>query len=690
MSALPRLRIAGSDEHLWLTVVEAASRTGYTDRHIRRLCGDTWMNEGQARTGGDGQWQIREDVIIAIEKQAQVDQVEADVRRLSKENRKELFFKQSVVQRLQTIRAAAIAAGKTITREEEDFCQRLAAEGTPVCWRNLHNWREHYEADGLRGLFDGRWKLAPVDAKPGHTDDEFFQLAREYWLGPNGVSKKEAWRWACQAANERGIVPRTLSQTEAYLRKIPLTVAVLRRAGEDRANPQVFPYSTKDYTTLSSNESWVGDHHQMDVWVNCGTEHQPDYRRPWLTVWMDERSRLVTGWCLYAHDPNQNSILSALRGAVLEYGVPKGFVIDNGKDYDSYTLQGMTKKERQKLRVAKRQGKIDIDFKQVGGIFGAMGCTARHVWAYHGQSKCIERFFGTLERSFGKQWETYCGSSPADRPQELFDQIDRAPVFDEFISSLAIWIHDRYHQDSSLADGLDGQSPAHVYEDSWNGTSKRAATAELLDILLMKMTRPLKVGRNGVSYMGLTYRMPVDHWIAWQGKEVYLRVDERCINHVTVWTPDDRFICAAESADKIPANATEQILRAAIRENKSRIKAVKTYFEKGRRSGESIADIATRAALETKLAAQQKQQQPDPEGGPAAIRPVRSDIEQQVNEVQRQVKRLRPAVGMEGQTEQVVESRPRFAYTPRDEAAADITEPTSSSFRYAGGGDDHE
>ena len=529
MSALTTLRLAGSDEPRWLSVAEVVARTGYSDRHVRRLCDEQWLTKNLARTS-DGEWQICEQAIVPLENKSAADELERDVRRLSDVNRQQLFFRQGIVQRLQILRTAAQAEGKNLTRVEEEFCQRLDAEGTPVSWRNLHYWLERYDADGLRGLFDGRWKLAP-DHRPGQTEDEFFCIARDYWLHHNGPSKKEAWRWAVQSALEKGIATRPLSSTLVYLNTIPLAVKIHRRGGDTQLNDLASPYLERDYTSLASNESWVGDHHQMDVWVNCGTEHQPDYRRPWLTAWMDERSRLVPGWCLYPHAPNQNSILSSLRGGVLEYGVPKGFVIDNGKDYDSYALQGMTKKERQKLRVLKRHGKIDIDFKHVGGIFGTLGCTARHAWAYHGQSKCIERWFGTLERSFGKRWVSYCGSNPQQRPEGLFDvgskrgRIHDAPIWDEFISSLAIWIHDEYHQLPSLAEGLDGQSPSHVYADSWLGTSKRTASPELLDILLMKMTRPAKVGRNGVNYMGLTYTMPTDSWIATEDKPLYYLTD---------------------------------------------------------------------------------------------------------------------------------------------------------------------
>lgn len=691
MSALPIMKMVGFDSPTahpgeWMEINDAHARSGLSLGHLRRQCLESWQSAGLARknVGRSGQsiWFIRSDADPSLAPSRSVPAATddaADVRNLTDANRQELFKRQMIVQRLQVIRSGAIAGRVSVKRAEKDFVARLTIEGTPVAARTLNYWLERFEADKLPGLIDRRWKATPNALR--RQEDEFLQIARCYYLHENEPSKKEAWRWACQAASEQGIARRSQSVTVRFLRSIPLSVIALHRGGPTYFNDTASPHIIRDYTTLASNESWVGDHHQMDVWVNCGTEHQPDYRRPWLTVWMDERSRKIMGWCLAAHDPNQNSILSALRGAVLANGVPRRFYIDNGKDYDSYTLQGVTKVQRHK-------GRIVLDEKHIGGVFGALECTAKHAWAYHGQSKCIERWFGTLERSFGKWWDTYCGSSPKDRPENCFDKIKagKAPMFDHYMLRLEIWVEQCYHQDGSLAEGLDGQNPEHTYADSWNDTSKRTAAPELLEILLQKVTRPMTVARNGVKFMGLVYSMPIDHWIAWQGKEVYLRVDERCVNHVTVWSPEDRFICAAESADKIPANATEEILRAAIRERATRIRAVKTYYQKGRQSGESIADIATRAALEQKRTADSSQTAPDSEGGPAAIRPVRSDIELQLPQIRRQVSLLRPAVGMEG-TSQVAEQRTRFSYAP---AAPSVLTEDKPVFRYVGGdgGDD--
>jgi transposase InsO family protein len=112
------------------------------------------------------------------------------------------------------------------------------------------------------------------------------------------------------------------------------------------------------------------------------------HARPWLTVWQDVRSRKVVGWELFVGDPCTDNIILAFRRAVMKHGVPESVWTDNGRDYDSWALQGRTKKERHAAR-----GRFDSP--RLHGIFAQLKVQAHNVQPYHGQSKPVERFFGT-------------------------------------------------------------------------------------------------------------------------------------------------------------------------------------------------------------------------------------------------------------------------------------------------------
>jgi hypothetical protein len=358
-----------------------------------------------------------------------------------------------------------------------------------------------------------------------------------------------------------------------------------------------------------------------------------DLVRPWLTAWMDMRSRLIVGWCITGHDPNQNSILSALRGAILEHGIPERLYVDNGKDFDSYVFHGRSKWQR-------RHGKVQLNPAHVCGILNHLDVKAKFCWAYHGQSKPIERFFGTLEGGWCHTWPTWIGNSPQTRPEDAWARINagEAPALADFVESFRAWLANNYQHPNSQhgGDGMDGGSPLVVYEDSWKGHSKRTTSAAMLDLLLCKQTQPTKVGKNGVTYRGLRYGQYSPELFQHFGQEVYLRVDERDITSVQVWSPDDKLICVAPANDKVPANADEQTLRAAIARKKAHRKLVREYHDQRMRLSEDLPELMTRSTSKVRPVLSERQRVEGPN-----LKPLRSPLEDQLPFVHKGLERLR-------------------------------------------------
>ncbi|MDD2315756.1 MAG: transposase family protein, partial [Desulfobacterales bacterium] len=110
-------------------------------------------------------------------------------------------------------------------------------------------------------------------------------------------------------------------------------------------------YQTKilrDYNEIEPNFMWCGDHHIFDVFVRV-----PDgsggwqTKRPWITAWMDMKSRSFMGWII-SFQPDSDCIAQALAHAIADkndpnfpqHGRPDSVYIDNGKDYRSKRLNG--------------------------------------------------------------------------------------------------------------------------------------------------------------------------------------------------------------------------------------------------------------------------------------------------------------------------------------------------------------
>ncbi len=253
--------------------------------------------------------------------------------------------------------------------------------------------------------------------------------------------------------------------------------------------------------------------------------------RPWLTAWQDLRSRKIITWQIFAHDPNEDVVIGTLAAGIREYGVPASIYLDNGKDFNSRALTGHTKRER---REAKAQD-LYLPWK---GIMGQLAIELTNAQPYHGQSKPIERFFGTMEDQFGRLWPTYCGGSTAEKPHGLADRVARglAPTLAEFVEHFGRWLEGEYHQQAHGGDAMGGASPDRVYAEQL--AAKRIAPADLLDLLLMKATRPVTIGQNGVTYRGLRYGRNLPGLLRRQGERVILRTDPADVSFVIVCQPD--------------------------------------------------------------------------------------------------------------------------------------------------------
>lgn len=442
-----------------------------------------------------------------------------------------------------------------------------------------------------------------------------------------------------------------------YLDKIPIPVGVKNRLGPDAFKTRCESYIQRDYTTLRSNEIWCADHHQLDVICqNPGA----GFVRPWLSAFEDMRSRMIVGWCIYAHDPNSNSILSAMRGGILSHGIPELIYIDNGKDFGSYVFHGSTKWQR-------RKGTVQLESGRVAGILNHLQIKSRFAWAYHGQSKPIERFFNTIEARFSRGFNTYCGRHPLDKPECLQRQLElgNAPKLADFSERFGRWL-DVYHNSAHRGQGMNGQSPRQIYDSSWNGFAKRTTSEDMLDLLLTRQTKEVVVHRNGVNYLGLNFGQYAPERIQWAGKKVYLRIDERDISKVSVWSPDDKFIGYWTANQRIPANATHGQLSSAIAEKRRHRKLVREYHQQRPRLAEDLPDLMIRAAARNQIQPAALPVAPD-------LKLVRSPIESELPKVRRG---KNAAKGLESDGTPI---KPvRFEYTPTRPSPDDDAEPLAS------------
>ncbi len=371
--------------------------------------------------------------------------------------------------------------------------------------------------------------------------------------------------------------------------------------------------------------------------------------RPWLTAWQDMRSRKIVGHHVFSGDPCQDTIFSALRHACHPEqqgcGVPESLYVDNGKDYDCYSLNGRTKKDRwDKSRI-----KVEYDSTYVRGLCASLGIGVTHCLPYRGQSKPIERFFGTMEDRFGRRFDTYCGRSPEEKPADLQLHLERghAPTKEQFLAAFDAYVRDGYNAHPHTGDGLQGQTPDACWRESLNIHGKRVVQQSALDLLLLKQTRPVKVGQNGVEYQGIRYGQYEPWRPQWLGKEVYLLIDQRDVSRVLVWSTEGAAIGWASANQRLPHGAKDQAARKEAQKMKARAKrTAKEFFATGPRRHEDIPTLMAQVDVRNRAEAEAAELGPDGPGSPSLI-PVRTPLDEQINVFRRQEERsvLRKAVG---------------------------------------------
>ena len=627
----------------WIDVEEAALRLKVSRRRIRQRCEEEWNAAGYAvrlRDGGK-HWRIREDADAGLPRVQFPDQMNIDRRSMAESHRRNLDLRKTIFDGWRD--SISNARGKTVAQATADYGDYTeAAYGVRFSYETLRLWHRQWREHGEAGLIDGRWKPA---RRGSREDDPFLQEVKFRWLNLRQPTVSECYRQAMYVAKARGWKSRSDPAVRRYLETLPERLVILLREGKKAFTDKCEVYIERDYTGLASNQIWCGDHHRFDVMVNAGGR----IVRPWLTAWEDMRSRKIVGWQIFAHDPNQDTIICSFGDGARSHGVPNVAYVDNGKDYDSRALQGETKRERQLRR---QVGKFNES--EVAGIVGRLGVGTLHAWPYHGQSKPIERFFGTLESQWGKQWPTYTGSCTADKPENLAKQIERgkAPSIEEFSASFKGWLDGSYHVMPHAGDGMEGKSPAEVF--NLRLVERRTAPDNELDLLLQKQTRPVKVRQNGVTYNGLRYGGSEPALFPRLGEMVNLLVDPKDVSYVRVFTLDGKHVCRAPANERLPANASAEQLREAIAAKRRNRKLINDYRTVRPRLHYDVADHMWVAAADKAKAGK-----PDPDSTPPVIVPVRTAFSDQMPAIQaaENARQLRKAVGAES-----LRSDPLFSY----------------------------
>lgn len=605
----------------WIEVSVAAARSGLNEGQIRRLCAKEYLHQGLAKQerpdgGGRNRWLIREDADARFGRVKSAADTSKIVQVPAAERAK-VEHRQQILRDWQMALSAAVKLGLNKNEATARFlAEHLKNGGEKISRATLYNWHKSYKTDGVLGLVDGR---AMAEDRPQGKNDEFAdfcEYAISLWLNINKPTLTSCYYMAVGKASETGWKSCSMKTLSRRINSIPPAVKSMYREGSETFLNKFGASIKRDYSTMASNEQWVSDHHRLDVLVKMVDPKtgEVSHRRPWLTAWMDMRSRLFVGYEIYFHDPNSYSVMSSLTQAVTTFGIPEQALLDNGKDYKDKKLHGFVVKARDKKHVPTPEEEAKYEQTEYNGVFSSLGVRVRFCWPYHPQAKPIERAFRTVIDSYSRLWPTYTGSTPDQRPAGLNDRVKAgmAPDLETIIESFDNWI-DQYHASPHQGDGMNGQCPKAVYEANLHEI--RTATAAELALRLHEV-KSAKVTANGVRWQGLQYGQMCKELFPLIGTKVTIRIDPNRIDEVTVWDlKKDTFICIAPCNEHLPANADAQDLKRAIGAVKTRNRNMRKWAKQRRSIHESATDLL-RQMGQGKAIAAPPDPTPDPDGTP--------------------------------------------------------------------------
>ena len=611
----------------YITIERAAKLLGQNEGTVRRKC---IFGRFAGAKKIKGAWLVP---ITAHEKLRQLDHLVGadDLSHLPIHKRDAALKKLGLINQCEEFSAAFVRSSSSGGRRQA--IQIFAARNN-VGFRTLYNWLGSYRKYGLMGLVDSR---GTADISEPMFSPEAANELLSMFLTPRKLSLKQCYLnilYINKQYNKGWQIPGLRAVYNWVEKKVSKPVIILHRDGQKAYEETCAPYIQKDLSDVSPGEIWVGDHYQFNFWIR----YKNTWVRPWLTHWMDMRSRCEVGWYINPN-PNQTTVLIAMRGGIEKYGPPDGVKIDNGKDYDSQMWTGVTKQER-------RKGILD-EFL-VSGIYGMMNINVSFAIPYNAKAKPIERLHYTIDEQFSKTIETYCGNKPENKPENLNellerqDIIDRAYNFDSLTEIFGRWV-EVYNNTKHGGVGMEGRSPNQTMAMR---VSKRVISKEILDMLMCVWSGKLTIGKNGVRFKGMLYGQYEARLLQNFGKAVRVSYNPHDLRQVTVYDADSlQRLCIAEQNELIKYNSPvdDEALREGMR-NKAKVARYHRNWNNVRDDQfTDLTDLTIKAQMEASVK-DETSSAPTP-----ALRPVKTPLDLHLDEhlQEKKQKILRKAAGAE-------------------------------------------
>jgi len=441
------------------------------------------------------------------------------------------------------------------------------------------------------------------------VDEEVKLILLQQYNSPNKPKISEAIRDTREICAVRGLICNANDMTlrriiEDHVRE-NADITTFLREGQKSLNDKMLPYIERDRSRVEVGDLVVADGHMLDFDILDPATGRP--RRMALILCFDFKSNMPLGWELMLTE-NTQTICAAYRNTIIGLGfIPRVFYLDNGKAFR-----------------AKFFTKTDFEATGFGGLFERLKTDVIFAWPYHGQSKTVERFFGTFSEIERKQ-VTYRGNNISNKPAHLNrgEKIHRAmyaelnpatPTLQEAVVIISNWF--REYSERIISSGpLKGRRPIDVYNESLAKVRKqpdfasRQISTNKLDYLMMETTAKY-LTRNGIRMLG-GYYFHENLYQYDKGDRTQFRIKYNIhdLNSILVYI-GSKFICEARRTIQIHPAAAQLGTPEDVEQLKCSLEIKKSLQKKTIQRAKSLVNYTDKKRLP--VAEQTESEEPKP------------------------------------------------------------------------------
>ena len=371
--------------------------------------------------------------------------------------------------------------------------------------RTLHRWVNQYRQHGLEGL---KIKSRSDKATRRVVTKSLVGLIESLALQKPKRTKASIHRQIASYANDNHLPIPSYSTVSNIINTIPQDLISLAHDGAKSYEQQYELLFRREAS--KSNEIWQADHTLLDIYViDC----KGLLKRPWLTIIMDDYSRVIAGYYMSFDAPSALQTSLAFHQAIWVKkennwpvcGIPEIMYTDHGSDFTSKHIEDVCVSLKTQL------------------IFSSIGKP-------RGRGK-VERFFLTVNQCL---LEGLPGYTKRESKHNL--------TFEELDTALKKFIIDDYnHREHSSTK----MTPIGKWQKNLF-IPNLPEKIEQLDLLLLTVKKTRKVHRDGIRFQG--YRYFSTTLASYIGESVNIRFDPRDLAEIRVFFRGE-FICSAVSQE---------------------------------------------------------------------------------------------------------------------------------------------